>query len=164
MAADNKSLAKFELASIPPAPRGVPQIEVSFEIDANGIVNVKARDMGTGREQSVRVVASSGLTQEQIDGLVSDAEKFRGADEKRKELAELRNQAEALLYTSERAAEECKEFVSAEIIAKVLAAALTLRTQLEGSGDAMSIKESLQDLEIAAYKIAESMYGAPPAG
>jgi len=164
MAADNKSLAKFELASIPPAPRGVPQIEVSFEIDANGIVNVKARDMGTGREQSVRVVASSGLTQEQIDGLVSDAEKFRGADEKRKELAELRNQAEALLYTSERAAEECKEFVSAEIIAKVIAAALALRAQLEGSGDAMSIKESLQDLEIAAYKIAESMYGAPPAG
>ena len=164
MAADNKSLAKFELASIPPAPRGVPQIEVSFEIDANGIVNVKARDMGTGREQSVRVVASSGLTQEQIDGLISDAEKFRGADEKRKELAELRNQAEALLHTSERAAEECKEFVSADIIAKVLAAALALRAQLEGSGDAMSIKENLQDLEIAAYKIAESMYGAPSAG
>jgi molecular chaperone DnaK len=164
MAADNKTLAKFELASIPPAPRGVPQIEVSFEIDANGIVHVKARDMGTGREQSVRVVASSGLTQEQIDGLVSDAQKFRGADEKRKELAELRNQAEALLYTSERAADECKDFVAADVIATVLLAAKALRAELEGAGDAMAIKERLQALEIAAYKIAESMYGAPPAG
>ena len=160
MAIDNKTLAKFELASIPPAPRGVPQIEVVFDIDANGIVNVKARDMGTGREQSIRIVASSGLTREQIDALVLDAERFRGADELRKELAELRNQAEALLYTSERAATECKEFVDAPIIDNVVAAALALRAQLT-AGDSISIKEALQNLEIAAYKIAESMYGAP---
>ena len=163
MAADNKTLAQFELASIPPAPRGVPQIEVSFEIDANGIVHVKARDMGTGREQSVRVVASSGLTQEQVDGLVADSEKFRGADEKRKELAELRNQADALLYTSERAADECKDFVAPEVTERVLAAAKALRDELGGAGDALSIKEHLQALEVAAYKIAESMYGTPPA-
>jgi molecular chaperone DnaK len=103
MAADNKSLASFELSPIPPAPRGVPQIEVRFEIDADGIVHVHAKDLGTGREQKVRVVASSGLTKEQIDGIVNDADKYKQSDSKRKELAELKQSAEALLYTSERA-------------------------------------------------------------
>ncbi|MBW2465616.1 MAG: molecular chaperone DnaK, partial [Deltaproteobacteria bacterium] len=116
MSADNKSLAKFELAPIPPAPRGVPQIEVAFDIDANGIVDVSAKDLGTGREQSVRIVASSGLSQGQIDTIVEEADQYRRSDEMRKELAEIRNSAEALLYTSEKAVEECVDLVAADII------------------------------------------------
>jgi molecular chaperone DnaK len=158
MAADNKTLAKFELAPIPPAPRGVPEIEVKFEIDADGIVHVSAKDLGSGREQKVRVVASSGLTQEQVDKLVEEASQYRESDEKRKELAELRNSAEALLYTSERAVEECAELVSAEIIDAVSADIAQLRELLEG-GDAIAIREALQQLELSAYRIAESMYG-----
>ena len=159
MSADNKTLAKFELAPIPPAPRGVPEVEVKFEIDADGIVHVSAKDLGSGREQKVRVVASSGLTQEQVDGLVADADQYRDADEKRKELAELRNSAEALLYTSERAVEECAELVAEEIITQVSEDLENLKALLEG-GDAIAIREALQQLELSAYQIAESMYGA----
>jgi molecular chaperone DnaK len=158
MAADNKSLAKFELAPIPPAPRGVPEIEVKFEIDADGIVHVSARDLGTGREQRIRVVASSGLTQEQVDKLVDEAASYRDSDEKRKELAELRNSAEALLYTSERAVEECAELVDKEVIDAVAGDIAQLRELLDG-GDAIAIREALQQLELSAYRIAESMYG-----
>ncbi|MCB9595544.1 MAG: molecular chaperone DnaK [Sandaracinaceae bacterium] len=159
MSADNKTLAKFELSPIPPAPRGVPEIEVKFEIDADGIVHVSAKDLGSGREQRVRVVASSGLTQEQVDKLVADADEYRDADEKRKELAELRNSAEALLYTSERAVEECAELVSADILGAVAQDVANLKSLLEG-GDAIAIREALQQLELSAYQIAESMYGS----
>jgi len=164
MAVDNKTLAKFELTNIPPAPRGLPQIEVAFEIDANGIVHVRAKDLGTGREQSVSVVAGGGLTPEQIEASVAEAERFRTVDERRKELAELRTQAEGLLYTSERAADECKEFVDAEVIAGARDAARELRTMLESNADALSIKDGLHALEVAAYRIAEAMYGAPASG
>jgi molecular chaperone DnaK len=159
MAADNKSLARFELAPIPPAPRGVPQIEVTFDIDANGIVHVQAKDLGSGRSQSVRVVASSGLDREQIEQMVSEAEQYRQSDAKRRELAEIRTEAQGLLYSSERAAEECKDLVAPEIIAQVQAAAAELRGLLDGAGDAVSIREAMQRLEISAYRIAESMYG-----
>ncbi|MGE3628394.1 MAG: molecular chaperone DnaK [Sandaracinaceae bacterium] len=158
MSADNKTLAKFELSPIPPAPRGVPEVEVKFEIDADGIVHVSAKDLGSGREQKVRVVASSGLSQEQVQKLVEDADKFRQSDEMRKELAELRNSAEALLYTSERAVEECAELVDAEIIEAVSTDITALRALMEG-GDAVAIREALQQLELSAYRIAESMYG-----
>ncbi|MBX3269921.1 MAG: molecular chaperone DnaK [Sandaracinaceae bacterium] len=163
MSADNKTLAKFELAPIPPAPRGVPEIEVRFEIDADGIVHVSAKDLGTGREQKVRVVASSGLTQEQVDRLVADADAYREADERRKELAELRNSAEALLYTSERAVVECAELVAADILTAVAEDIANLRSLL-GGGDAIAIREALQQLELSAYRIAESMYGAADEG
>ncbi|MFK7987606.1 MAG: molecular chaperone DnaK [Sandaracinaceae bacterium] len=159
MAADNKSLAKFELSHIPPAPRGVPEIEVRFDIDADGIVNVSAKDLGSGREQRVSVVASSGLTQEQVDKLIEDASAHAESDEKRRELAELRNSAEALLYTSERAVEECAELVSPDIIETVAADIKVLRELLDG-GDAIAIREALQQLELSAYQIAESMYGS----
>jgi len=159
MAADNKSLSQFELSPIPPAPRGVPQIEVAFDIDANGIVDVSAKDLGTGKEQSVRIVASSGLSQAQIDGIVDEADQYRRSDEKRKELAELKNSAEALLYTSEKAVEECADLVSAEVIEAVSADVSLLKELLEGAGDAIAIKEALQQLELSAYRIAESMYG-----
>jgi molecular chaperone DnaK len=158
MAADNKSLAKFELAPIPPAPRGVPQIDVVFDIDANGIVNVAAKDLGTGKEQSVRIVASSGLTSDQIEKIITEADQYKQSDARRKELAELRNSAEALLYTSERAVEECAEIVSAEILDAVRTDIAALRSLL-GEGDAIAIKEALSQLELSAYRIAESMYG-----
>ncbi len=160
MAADNKSLAKFELAPIPPAPRGVPEIEVAFDIDANGMVDVKAKDLRTGREQAVRVVASSGLSTDEIEQIISDSEEYRESDGKRRELAELRNSAEALLYTSEKAVEECAELVSADIIEEVSGDIELLRTLLKGEeGDAVDIREALQALELSAYRIAESMYG-----
>ena len=159
MAADNKSLASFELSPIPPAPRGVPQVEVRFEIDADGIVHVHAKDLGTGREQKVRVVASSGLTKEQIDGIVNDADKYKQSDSKRKELAELKQSAEALLYTSERAVTEFGDIATPELLDAVKADIAALRAAVDG-GDAIAIRESLQRLELSAYKMAESMYGS----
>jgi molecular chaperone DnaK len=158
MAADNKTLAKFELSPIPPAPRGVPEILVRFEIDANGIVQVSAKDTRTGREQKVQVVASSGLSQEQVEQLVADAERFRESDAKRKVLAELKNQAEALLYSSERAVQECAELVPLTVLGEVSNDCKQLRELLE-SGDSIAIREALQALELSAYKIAEAMYG-----
>ncbi len=163
MAADNKTLAKFELSPIPPAPRGVPEIEVTFEIDANGIIHVAAVDRGTGKQQTVKVTASSGLTKDQVDKLVTDAERFKDSDKKRKEFAELKNSAEALLYTSERAVTECADLVPAEILREVDQDVKVLRGLIEGSGDMIAIREALQRLEISAYKIAESMYGGDDA-
>jgi molecular chaperone DnaK len=158
MAADNKSLARFELSGIPPAPRGVPQIEVNFEIDAEGILHVSAKDLGTKRAQKVSVVPSSGLTDQEINDAVASADQYRQSDEKRKELAELRNSAEALIYTSERACEECVELVDAAIIEQVRADVALVRDLINGSGDAIAIRDALQQLEQSAYKIAESMY------
>jgi molecular chaperone DnaK len=164
MARDNKTLAKFELSPIPPAPRGVPEIEVTFEIDANGIMNVNAIDRGTGKQQTVRVVASSGLSQDQVDKLVADAEQFKDDDRRRRELAELKNSADALLYTSERAASECADLVPAPVIEQVKLDIEKLKELLAASEDAGAIREALQRLEISAYKIAESMYGGEIAG
>jgi molecular chaperone DnaK len=163
MAADNKTLAKFELAPIPPAPRGVPEILVRFGIDADGIVHVSAKDLRTGREQKARVVASSGLSTDQFERLVEEAGRFRESDVRRRELAELRNHAESLLYTSERAVEECAELVPAEVLGEVARDCQHLREVLEG-GDAIGMREALQQLELSAYKIAESMYGAGEGG
>lgn len=159
MAGDNKSLAKFELAPIPPAPRGVPEIDVLFEIDANGMLSVTARDLGTGKSQQVRVVASSGLTPTQVDEMVDDAARYKESDVKRRELAELRTTAEALLYTSERAAADCAEVVPENVINETLRDIAALRGLLDGQGDALSIRESLKQLEISAYRIAEHLYG-----
>ncbi|MGF1468511.1 MAG: molecular chaperone DnaK [Sandaracinaceae bacterium] len=158
MAADNKTLAKFELSPIPPAPRGVPEIEVRFEIDADGIVNVTARDLRTGKEQRVQVVASSGLTQDQIEQLVTEAGQYRESDTKRRELAELRNTAENLLWSSENAVEQCAELVPEQVLSHVREDIQRLRGVLD-AGDAIAIREALQALELSAYRIAESMYG-----
>jgi molecular chaperone DnaK len=159
MAADNKTLSKFELTDIPPAPRGLPQIQVNFDIDAEGILHVSAKDMGTGREKAVKVVASSGLSQDEIARIIDQAEKFRQGDTKRKELAELKNNAEALLYTSERAVEECAELVAKEIIEQVRTDIAYLKDLIAGSGDAIALRDALGQLETSAYRIAESMYG-----
>jgi molecular chaperone DnaK len=160
MAADNKTLARFELNAIPPAPRGIPQIEVTFDIDAEGILHVFAKDLGTGREQSITVVASSGLSKNQITQMVADAEQYRQSDVKRRELAELKNSAEALLYTTEHAVEECADLVDRSVLDSVKADISQLRALLEGSGDAIAIRDALQQLELRAYEIAEAMYGA----
>ena len=159
MAADNRTLAKFELAHIPPAPRGVPEIEVTFEIDANGIMNVSAIDQRSGKQQRVRVVASSGLSKEQVDQLVTDADKFKDTDKIRKELAELKNSSDALLYTTERAVVECADIVPASVIGEVKTDIDALKALLAAAKDLPAIKEALQRLEVSAYKIAESMYG-----
>ena len=158
MAADNNSLAKFELAPIPPAPRGVPEIQVRFEIDADGIVHVSAKDLRTGREQRVRVVASSGLTQEQVERLIGEAEKYRESDVKRKELAELRNSCDSLLYTSERAVEQFGELVPKPVAEAVSKDIEALRALLE-SGDAIAIRDALQQLELSAFRMGEAVYG-----
>lgn len=158
MAVDNKSLAKFELAPILPAPRGVPEIEVTFDIDADGVVNVSAKDLGTSREQNIRVVAASGLTEQEIERCIRDADLYKTTDRKRRELAELRNAAQALLYTSERAVAECRELVSKAVVAQVEADIASLHLCVD-EGDAIAIKDALETLELSAYKIAEAMYG-----
>ena len=165
MAADNRSLAHFELAGIPPAPRGVPKIQVTFRIDADGIVSVEAKDMGTGKAQSVRVKPASGLSQEQVDKLVSDADRFKFADEMRRELAEIRNQAETLLYTTEAALEGYADLVDAQTLEGMRALAVELRGLLEGQSELARIREAYQRLEATTFAIAEKLYGdaAPPA-
>lgn len=159
MSADNKSLLRFDLTDIPPAPRGLPQIQVDFDIDAEGILHVAAKDMGTGREAAMTVVAASGLSQGDIDRIVSEAEEYRAGDEKRRELAELRNNATALLYTSERAVEECAELVEQSILDDVQGDIDNLKDLIEGTGDAIAVRDALQALENSAYRIAEAMYG-----
>ncbi len=159
MAADNKTLARFELAPIPPAPRGVPQIEVTFDVDQNGIVRVTAKDLGTGREQGIQVVASSGLSEDEIQRLVQEAERHREGDEKRKQLAELRSRAEGLLYTTERTVEECAGLVEEALLEAVRADAAMLRARLEEGADALAIQEALEATELSAYQLAEAMYG-----
>ena len=107
MSDDNMSLGRFELVGIPPAPRGVPQIEVSFDIDASGLVNVSARDLGTGKKQSIRIVSSSGLSEDAIDTMINEADDYREADRKARQMAELRNNADGLIYTTDKAIDEC---------------------------------------------------------
>ncbi|QQR90940.1 MAG: molecular chaperone DnaK [Myxococcales bacterium] len=160
MAADNKSLAQFELSPIPPAPRGVPQIEVAFDIDANGIVHVTAKDLGSGREQQVKVVASSGLDEKEIDQIIRESDEHRETDAMRRKLAELKNGAEALLYTSERAVKEYAEFVDASILDKVQEDIAALKETLV-EPEAEAIRAAIQELEMSAFSIAEAMYNAP---
>jgi molecular chaperone DnaK len=160
MAADNQSLARFELTGIPPAPRGVPKIQVTFKIDPNGLLQVEAKDLATNRSQTVKVTPTSGLDQESIQRLVTEAERFRETDGLRKELAELRNQAETLLYTTEQALEGYADLVDADILTAVKKDADRLRKLVEGGADINSIREAYSTLESAAYRIAESMYGA----
>jgi molecular chaperone DnaK len=168
MAADNRSLARFELSGIPPAPRGVPKIQVAFRIDADGIVSVEAKDLGTGRAHSVKVRPTSGLSQDEVNRLVTDAERFKYADGLRRELAELRNQAETLLYTTEAALEGYADLVEAKMLDDTRVVAGELRGLLESQADLIQIRDAYQKLEAMTFAIAEKMYGggggeAPPA-
>ncbi|AFE08609.1 molecular chaperone DnaK [Corallococcus coralloides DSM 2259] len=157
MAADNKTLARFELVGIPPAPRGVPQIEVSFDIDANGIVHVSARDLGTGKQQQVRVVGNSGLSEAEIQAMINDAQSHSADDKKKKELAELRNNADGLIYTTEKSLEEYANLLSEKDRGEIQADLERLRSVLNTS-DAGALKEAFQRLEGSAYRIADAIY------
>jgi molecular chaperone DnaK len=165
MAGDNRSLARFELAGIPPAPRGVPKIQVTFKIDANGVVDIDAKDVGTGRSQQVKVKASSGLGKEDVERLIAEGETFKAQDGARKDLAEVRNQAEALLYTTESALEGYKELLEPATHAELQSHCVVLRQQLEAHADSTSIRVAYQNLETMTFRVAESLYGdsAPPA-
>ena len=157
MAADNKLLGQFDLVGIPPAPRGVPQIEVTFDIDANGIVNVSARDKGTGKEQQIRIQASGGLSDTDIDQMVHDAEKFAEEDKKRRATAEARNQADSLVHTTEKQLEEHGDKVDAETKSAVESGVAELKTALEGD-DVDAINAKAQALTEAAMKMGQQIY------
>lgn len=157
MAAGNKTLGRFELVGIPPAPRGVPQIEVTFDIDANGIVNVSAKDMATGKEQSIQITASSGLSKEEIDKLIKDAELHAEEDKKKRELVDARNHADALIYSTEKSIKDLGDKVDAKTKSKVEAAIEPLKNAMEGN-DAEEIKRLSEELTQASHKLAEAMY------
>ncbi len=163
MAAGNKTLGRFELIGIPPAPRGIPQIEVTFDIDANGIVNVSAKDQATGKEQSIQITASSGLSQEEIDNLVKDAEMHADDDKKKKELVEARNAADSMIYSTEKSIKELGEKVDSETKSKVADAITALKTAME-TEDVAEIKRLSEELTNASHKLAEAMYQQASAG
>jgi molecular chaperone DnaK len=157
MAANNKTLGRFQLVGIPPAPRGVPQIEVTFDIDANGIVNVSAKDQGTGKEQSIKITASSGLSEEEIDQLVKDAEAHAEDDRKKKELVEAKNMADSLIYSTEKSIGEVGDKLDAETKGSINTAVENLKKAMEGD-DADEIKQKTEELTQASHKLAEAMY------
>ncbi|MFB3897467.1 MAG: molecular chaperone DnaK [bacterium] len=157
MAADNRTLGRFDLEGIPPAPRGIPQIEVSFDIDANGIVHVSAKDLATGKEQSIRIEVSSGLKEEEIKNMVKDAEEHAAEDQKRKEDVEVRNRADSLVYTTEKTLKEYGDKVPADEKEKVQTALDELKKAIE-SNDAEKMKSGSEALIQASHKLAEIMY------
>jgi molecular chaperone DnaK len=162
MAADNKLLGQFDLVGIPPAPRGVPQIEVTFDIDANGIVNVSAKDKGTGKEQQIRIQASGGLNDDDIEKMVKEAEQFAEEDKKRKAGAEAKNNAESLIHTTERQLAEHGDKVDAAIKTEIETAVSEAKQAVE-SGDVDQMTEKTNALAQAAMKLGEAMYKAQQA-
>jgi len=159
MAADNKMLGQFNLEEIPPAPRGMPQIEVTFDIDANGIVSVAAKDKGTGKEQSITIQASGGLSEEEIDQMVRDAEANAEADKDRRELVESKNQGESLLHSTKKSLEEHGDKVDASTVEAIELAMGPLEEALEAD-DLAKIKSGMQNLTEAAMKLGEAIYKA----
>ncbi|MCH9051977.1 MAG: molecular chaperone DnaK [Proteobacteria bacterium] len=159
MASDNKLLGQFDLVGIPPAPRGLPQIEVTFDIDANGIVHVSAKDQATGKEQQIRIQASGGLSDEEIEGMVKDAEAHAEEDKKRRELVEARNQAEALIHATEKNVEEFGDKVGEDIKTGIDDNIKALREVLDGE-DTDAIRSKIEALAQASMKLGEEMYKA----
>ncbi|MBB4098388.1 molecular chaperone DnaK [Sphingomonas kyeonggiensis] len=157
MAADNKMLGQFDLVGIPPAPRGVPQIEVTFDIDANGLVNVSAKDKGTGKEQQIRIQASGGLSDSDIEQMVRDAESFAEEDKKRRAAAEAKNNAESLVHTTERQLQENGDKVDASLKAEIEAAVAETKTAIDG-GDADDMQAKSQNLAQVAMKLGQAIY------
>jgi molecular chaperone DnaK len=162
LVADNTSLARFELVGLPPAPRGVPQIEVSFHIDANGIVEVSGKDLGTGREQRVRVNAIGGLSESEINRMISDAETYEQEDAAAKELAEIRNRAAGLLYTTDRSLDEYADHLTDAQILSIEQAITATREALDGNADERTLMAITAQLEDAAYQLADAMYSQAP--
>jgi molecular chaperone DnaK len=159
MASDNKLLGQFDLVGIPPAPRGVPQVEVTFDIDANGIVNVSARDKATAKEQSIRIQANGGLSDSDIERMVKEAEANAAEDKKRKELVEAKNHADALIHTTEKALAEHGDKVTADEKGAIESAVADLKSALEGD-DAESITAKTSTLMQASMKLGEALYQA----
>ena len=157
MAADNKTIGRFELTDIPPAPRGMPQIEVTFDIDANGILHVSAKDLGTGKEQSISITASSGLSDQEIEKMVKDAEAHAGEDQKKRELIEAKNQADALIYTTEKSIKEHGDKVDEETRRGIETALEDLKQAVEND-DPEAIKSKSEVLATASHKLAEAVY------
>jgi molecular chaperone DnaK len=157
MARDNKLLGQFNLEGIPPAPRGVPQIEVTFDIDANGIVNVSAKDKGTGKEQQIRIQASGGLADADIEKMVKEAEQFAEEDKKRRAEAEAKNNAESLIHSTERQLAEHGDKVSAEVKTEIETALAEAKTAVEGN-DADEMQQKTAALTQAAMKLGQAIY------
>ncbi|MDE0355271.1 MAG: molecular chaperone DnaK [Deltaproteobacteria bacterium] len=157
MAAYNKLLGQFNLEGIPPAPRGMPQIDVTFDIDANGIVHVSAKDLGTSKEQSIKITASSGLSEEEIKNMVKDAEVHAEEDKTRKEAAEARNQLDSLVYSTEKSLKEYGDDLEAEVKSGIEAALEKAKKALEGD-DAAAMRAAAEELNQASHKLAEAMY------
>ena len=157
MANSNKTLGNFELAGIPPAPRGVPQVEVTFDIDANGIVHVSAKDLGTGKEQSIRITASSGLSKEEIDKMVRDAEAHADEDKKKRETIEARNHADSMVYSTEKSLKEFGDKIDAVEKGNIENKITELKKVMEGE-DTEAIKKATDELAQSTHKLAEAMY------
>jgi molecular chaperone DnaK len=167
MAADNKLLGNFELVGIPPAPRGIPQIEVSFDIDANGILHVSAKDLGTNKEQSIRITATSGLSEDEIKKMVRDAESHSAEDHKRKELVEAKNNADALVYSVEKSLKDYGDKITADEKRDIEEALEHCRKVKDSSSDVAEIKAAIDKLTTTSHKLAEHIYktaGAQPGG
>jgi molecular chaperone DnaK len=169
MAGDNRTLGKFHLVGIPPAPRGMPQVEVTFDIDANGIVNVSAKDMGTGREQKITITASSGLAKEEIDKMMRDAEAHAADDAKKREEIEARNRLDGLTYQMEKTLNDNREKVGA-VASEVESAIAEAKTALQ-EGGTEKLNDAFNKLQAASHKLAEALYqqtgaagGEAPAG
>ncbi|MGP1490668.1 MAG: molecular chaperone DnaK [Treponema sp.] len=163
MASQNRTLGNFDLVGIPPAPRGVPQIEVTFDIDANGIVHVSAKDLGTGKEQHIRIESSSGLSEDEINRMVKEAEANAENDKKEREKVEVRNEADSMIYQTEKTVKEMGDKVNAADKQRIEEAVAALKKAIEG-GDTADIKSKTEALQQAAYKIAEEMYKQQGAG
>ena len=158
MVDDNKSLGKVELHGLPPAPRGVPEIEVTFELDANGILNVRAKDLGTGKAQSLRIVSSSGLSEPEIDEMIQDADVYRAEDKRRREVAEAKNQLDGLVYNTARSFDEFGDQLNREESDEIRAALRNAEEAME-STDLDFVQEAHDILFEAAQALAEAIYG-----
>jgi molecular chaperone DnaK len=157
MAKDNRTLGRFELVGIPPAPRGVPQIEVTFDIDANGIVNVSAKDMATGKEQAITITSSSGLSEDDVERMVKEADANRGEDQKRRQEVETRNQLDTAIFTTERTLNESRNELDSALAQELEGVLAEAKKTLE-SGDAEAMKAATERVSAASHKMAEALY------
>ena len=157
MAANNKLLGQFDLVGIPPAPRGVPQVEVTFDIDANGIVHVSAKDLGTAKEQSIKITASSGLTEDEIKQMVKDAEAHASEDKTRKETVEARNQLDSLIYSTEKSLKDYGGELEAGVRENIEAALQKAKKAMENQ-DAQTMRSAVDELNRSSHKLAEAIY------
>jgi molecular chaperone DnaK len=157
MARDNRTLGRFNLVGLPPAPRGMPQIEVTFDIDANGIVNVQAKDLGTGKEQKITITASSGLSKDEVDRMMREAESHAEEDKTRRELVDVRNQADGLSYSVEKTLSENRDKLGAADISRTEGALQELKKVLQGE-DAAAVRKAMEELQQASHAMAEVLY------